>query len=150
LRETARYLLAVVIKAANEDRLPTFRDRFRRETEDTRRAMERPIAHASLNSWPTNAPPPRLGISWREDLAEPGSVLLTRVVDGTPAAAAGLTVQDRIYEIDGQQFADAAAFQTAILQMLDAGTPEFSLLIERRGHLRTLTVKMPNSGSGPR
>jgi hypothetical protein len=150
LRETARYLMAVVIKAANEDRLPTFRDRFRRETEDTRRAMERPIAHASLNSWPTNAPPPRLGISWREDLAEPGSVLLTRVVDGTPAAAAGLTVQDRIYEIDGQQFADAAAFQTAILQMLDAGTPEFSLLIERRGHLRTLTVKMPNSGSSPR
>ena len=41
-------------------------------------------------------------------------MFLTRVVEGTPAAAAGLAVGDRIYEFDGQPFADAAAFQTAI------------------------------------
>ena len=69
---------------------------------------------ASLANWPANEPPPRLGISWREDEAEPGSVFLTRVVDGTPAAAAGLAVHDRIYELNGQPFADAAAFQAAI------------------------------------
>ena len=47
-------------------------------------------------------------------MAEPGSVLVTRVVEGTPAAAAGIAIQDRIYEINGQPFANAAAFQAAI------------------------------------
>ena len=104
LREIGRYLLGAVMKAANEDRLPTYRDRGRRETNNMRRTMERPLEKISLANWPANTPPPRLGISWREDVAEPGSVLVTRVVEGTPAAAAGIAIQDRIYEINGQPF----------------------------------------------
>jgi S1-C subfamily serine protease len=69
-------------------------------------------------------------------------VFLTRVVSDTPAAEAGLAVLDRIYELNGQPFADAGAFQSAIVALLDAGTPEFTLLTERRGHVRTVTVKM--------
>jgi hypothetical protein len=145
LRDIARYLLGAIMKAANEDRLPAYRDRGRRETNSMRRTMERPLAKMSLANWPANTPPPRLGISWREDVGEPGSVLVTRVVDGTPAAAAGIAVQDRIYEIDGQPFADATAFQTAIHALLDSGAPEFTLLTERRGHERTVTVKLPST-----
>lgn len=142
MREVCRYLLAAIIKVANEDQLPTFRDAVRRETEGMRRNLERPLPKASLETWPANLPPPRLGISWREDAAEPGSVLLTRIVDGTPATEAGLGVGDRIYELDGQPFGDAAAFQTAIHTLLDAGRPEFTMLVERRGHVRTATVNM--------
>jgi C-terminal processing protease CtpA/Prc len=91
-----------------------------------------------------------LGISWRTDDAEPGSVFLTRVVEGTPAAAADLAVHDRIYELDGQPFADADAFQSAITTLLDSGQPEFTLVTERRGHTRTVTVKMPSIGQGTR
>jgi hypothetical protein len=144
LRDIARYLVGVVMKAANEDHIPTYRDRGRRENNGMRRTMERPLVKLPLANWPTNTPPPRLGISWREDVAEPGSVLVTRVVEGTPAAAAGIAIQDRIYEIDGEPFADAAAFQTAILELLDRGAPKISFLTERRGHERTVTVKMPS------
>jgi len=110
-----------------------------------RQRMERPLAPASIKAWPANVPPPRIGISWREDSAEPGAVFVTRVVEGTPAAAAGLAVNDRIYELDGQPFANAAAFEAAITALLDAARPEITMLVERRGHERTATIKMLSS-----
>ena len=143
MRDVARYLLATLMKAANEDDLPAYRTSARRETNGMQRTMERPLERRSLENWPADVPRPRLGISWREDRAEPGAVLLTRVVEGTPGAAAGLAVLDRIYEIDDQPFADAAAFQTAIMAVLDSGKPEFTLLIERSGDVRTIEVKLP-------
>jgi hypothetical protein len=147
MREVGRYLLALALKAANEDRLPAYRDRGKRENDGTRRRMEQSIEPLSLARWPTGTPRPRLGISWREDIAEPGTVLVTRVVEGTPAAAAGIALRDRIYEIDGQAFSDAAAFQAAITALLDREATEFTLLTERRGQLQTVTVTMqpPNA-----
>jgi hypothetical protein len=142
LREVCRYLLAALVKVANEDRLPKFRDEVRRESESSRRHMEEPLPKASLASWPTNQPPPRLGISWREDDAEPGSVFVVRVVDGTPAATAGFTFGDRIDELDGRPFDDAVVFQREIQSLLESGRAEFSMLIERRGHMRTLNVQL--------
>ena len=38
--------------------------------------------------------PVRLGISWRTDDAEPGSVIVNRVINGSPADLAGLRVGD--------------------------------------------------------
>ena len=114
MRDVSRYLLSAIIKTANEDVLPTFRSRVMRDTLDTQRSFERPLPKASLATWPQNTPRPRLGISWREDEAEPGAVLVTRVVEGTPAAEADFAVRDRIYELNGQTFANASDFQTAI------------------------------------
>jgi hypothetical protein len=145
LREVCRYLFAALVRVANEDRLPTFRDAVRRETESTRRGIEEPLPPASLSNWPANQPAPRLGMSWRDDDAEPGSVFLVRVVEGTPAATAGLEIGDRIDELDGRPFADAAAFQTEIHSLLESARPEFNMLVERRGHMRTIAVKMPSS-----
>jgi hypothetical protein len=142
MREAGRYLLSALIKVANEDRLPTFRRQVTRETESMRRALEQPLPHRSLNRWPTNEPAPRLGISWRADSAEPGAVFITRVVDGTPAAAAGLAIGDRIYELNGQPFADATTFESTILSDLESNPNEMGLLIERRGHVRTVTIKL--------
>src|SRR5204862_1648606 len=81
LREVCCYLFAALVRVANEDRLPTFRDAVRHDTESTRRGLEEPLPPASLSNWPANQTPPRLGMSWREDDAEPGSVFLVRVVE---------------------------------------------------------------------
>ena len=144
LQEVCRYLFASLVRIANEDRLPTFRDAVRRESERMRRSFEQPLPPASLNHWPADQPPPRLGISWREDDAEPGSVFLIRVVEGTPAAAAELKVGDRINELDGRRFPDAATFQHEVHSLLESSRAEFNMLVERRGQMRTVTVKMPS------
>lgn len=144
LREVCRYLLASLVRVANEDRLPTFRDAVRRESESMRHTLEQPLPRASLTSWPSDQPPPRLGIFWRDDDAEPGSVFLVRVVDGTPAASAGLEVGDRIDELDGHSFPNAAVFQDEIHLLLESARPDIKMLVERRGHLRTVSVKMPS------
>jgi hypothetical protein len=146
MREICRYLFASLVRVANEDRLPAFRDAVRRESETMRSTLEQPLPQATLNNWPSDQPPlPRLGISWREDDAEPGSVFLVRVVEGMPAASAGLEVGDRIDELDGHPFADAAVFQSEIHQMLESARPKIELLVERRGHMRAISVKMPSA-----
>jgi hypothetical protein len=144
MREICRYLFASLVHVANEERLPTFRDAVRHESESMRRTFEQPLPQATLHNWPSDQPPPRLGMSWREDDAEPGSVFLVRVVEGTPAGAAGLEVGDRIDELDGHPFADAAVFQGEIHQLLESARPEIKMLLERRGHVRTISVKMPS------
>ena len=54
--------------------------------------------------------PLRWGITWRVDDAEPGVVILTHVVPGTPAARADLRVGDRICQVGGRDFADESGF----------------------------------------
>jgi hypothetical protein len=147
MQAVARYLLAALINAANDDRLPAFRGSFKGENESMRRTLEQPLPQVSLHTWPPNEPRPRLGIAWREDDAEPQSALLTRVVEGTPAAAAGLDVGDRLHELDDRPFADGAALLAAIHARLDAGSPTMKFLIERRGHMRTVTVNLASGSS---
>jgi hypothetical protein len=142
LLDVNRYLLTSLVKVANEDSLPTYRMGGWRETVAKQRELERPLPSVTIKDWPADTPRPRLGVAWREDEAEPGSVFLIRVVPETPAAEAGLAVYDRIYELNGQPFTNADAFQTALTALLDANAPEFTLLTERRGHVRTVTVKM--------
>ena len=144
MREVGRYLLAAIIKVANEDQLPKFRNTVRRENDSLRKQLEKPLPPASLATWPANSPRPRLGITWREDEAEPGSVFLIRVVEGTPGAAADLLVGDRINAIGDQPFADGDALRSEINSQIDAGQPEIKFLVERRGHVRTVAVKMPS------
>jgi hypothetical protein len=142
MREVGRYLLSAIIKVANEDHLPTFRSAVKRETDRGRRELERPLAPASLADWPVDVPRPRLGITWREDEAEPGSVILIRVVAGSPAEAAGLRVGDRVDEVGGNTFANGNTLQASIHDMLDSGQREIPLLIERSGRMRTVVVNM--------
>jgi C-terminal processing protease CtpA/Prc len=77
--------------------------------------------------------PMRWGLTWRTDDAEPGCVILTRVTSASPAEAAGLKLNDRIYQVDGQDFADANAFNKAI----NAGGNTVELEYERRGRIGT-------------
>lgn len=83
--------------------------------------------------------PTRLGIAWRDDAAEPGTVLLTRVTDGSAAHAAGLKVRDRIYEIGGQTFADSQQFH----QLATTLPSPIEVLLERSGTLQRVQLELP-------
>ena len=82
--------------------------------------------------------PVRVGITWREDDAEPGSLFLVQVVPGTPADKAGLQPLDRIYRVNGQSFTNGVEF----IKLLDAAAGPVELLVEQWGRQRRVTVQM--------
>ncbi|MBC7854558.1 MAG: M20/M25/M40 family metallo-hydrolase [Pirellulaceae bacterium] len=89
--------------------------------------------------------PIRVGISWRDDPAEPGSVLLTQVIPGSAATLAGLAVGDRIQAIGGQRFANGDE-----LGRLIATLPSpLEVIMERRGRLRVVKVETLPAEIGP-
>lgn len=98
---------------------------------------EKPVqAQVSLSGKPI-----RIGISWREDGAEPGTILLTQVVFGSPAQVAGLAPGDRLYQINEMTFQDGVELQ----KHLNTLPGPLRLLVERDGRFRTaiLTVAPP-------
>ena len=82
--------------------------------------------------------PIRIGISWREDESEPGVVMITRVIAGSPAAAE-LRPRDRIYQVNGQDFVGS----DELLDMLTSADDTLSLQIERRGRIETVELQLP-------
>jgi hypothetical protein len=82
--------------------------------------------------------PIRVGVTWRFDEAEPGSVLLTQVVYGSAAHAAGLQVKDRIQAINGQHFAG----QDEFAKLLTAAPSPIELEVERAGRLQTVRIEV--------
>jgi len=90
-----------------------------------------------------------IGISWRVDDAEPGVVALTRVVPGSPADRAGLRVNDRIYQVDGQPFGGGEEFAERVFDQQES----FSFEVERQGRTRTVTLelnrRMPPAAAEP-
>jgi hypothetical protein len=83
--------------------------------------------------------PVRLGVTWREDRAESGTLIVTSVAGGSPAEQAGVRPGDRIYQINGQDFADGEAFR--LLATTLPGPLE--LVVERQGRVRTVTADVP-------
>jgi C-terminal processing protease CtpA/Prc len=89
--------------------------------------------------------PTKLGILWREDDAEPGSVKLVGVVPGSPADRARLRPLDRIYAINGQEFANGAALR----EMLSGITTPYELLVESGGKVRTAVIETTKPADVP-
>lgn len=143
MRDVCQYLLTALLRAGDADQLPAFRSKVTRETKKAQSTFEEPLAEVAIENWPSHLPRPRLGIGWREDEAEPGSVFLTRVVQGTSAAKAGLKVLDRIYEINGKPFSNSQVFQDVVTTALDAGEKELLFLVERQGDMRIVRVELP-------
>jgi serine protease Do len=89
--------------------------------------------------------PYRLGISWRTDNAEPGVLILNRVVPSSPAQRAGLQLNDRIYEFEHRQIEHVDDF----LQAARARVGSLTLLVEREGRLHEVVVEdLPANNSG--
>jgi hypothetical protein len=89
---------------------------------------------------PLDGIPLRLGLSWREDVGEPGTLVLSEVVPNSAAQRTGLQVADRIYEIGGYAFATGDEFR----QLVKSWTGPMPLLIERQGRLQTVTIELPS------
>ncbi|MDA7979081.1 MAG: M20/M25/M40 family metallo-hydrolase [Pirellulales bacterium] len=82
--------------------------------------------------------PVRLGISWKEDDAEPGCVKLSRVIVGSPADVAGLRLGDRVMSVAGQRFASGEEFRS---QLDDAGDGVV-IEMERAGVIHEVTLQL--------
>jgi len=79
--------------------------------------------------------PVRWGITWREDDAEPGMLYLLRVIDGSPAALAGVKAGDRIASVNGQSFTNQDEFQNLV------AADEIVLQLENEGKFRDATIR---------
>lgn len=81
------------------------------------------------------AQPIRLGINWRLDDAEPNLVQIVRVVPGSPAAAAGIRVLERVFEVNGQGFTSGSEFARLV-----AAEGPLRLSVENQGRMRTVEL----------
>jgi hypothetical protein len=84
--------------------------------------------------------PLRLGISWRENEAEPTTVMLSEVVPGSAADLAGLKAGDRIYQVAGDDFQNSEE----LLQIVSGLAGPIEFLVERGGRLRSIVVDVPS------
>ena len=82
--------------------------------------------------------PMRLGISWAVDPAEADTIVLTRVVPGSPSDRAGLEPGDRIYQVGGKDFTDDRQFAERVKNL----PGPLELLVERDGRLRTVLLHL--------
>ena len=79
----------------------------------------------------------RLGFAWRTDDAAPGSVIVTRVTPGSPAAKADLRVNDVIYRIGASDFATSDDFH----KLASTLPLPFEIVVERKGKIDTRNIE---------
>jgi len=82
--------------------------------------------------------PIRYGFYWRVDDAEPGCVILHRVVQFGPADVAGLKPNDRILQINGADFPDEKTFG----ERVRGSGQSLDLTFERNGRVQTTTLHL--------
>jgi S1-C subfamily serine protease len=80
--------------------------------------------------------PIRLGISWRTDEAEPGTVIINRLTPGSAADRAGLRVNDRIDLINDQTFTSSDEFR----KLASEAKGPIVLRVESGGKVRVVEV----------
>jgi C-terminal processing protease CtpA/Prc len=102
---------------------------FERAGTDKRHRVQVPLA----------GKPIRIGINWREDPAEPGVVAINLLESGSPADTAGLKLNDRILQINDQDFANSEECRGLLLK---SQSPVL-LLIEREGQFKKLMLNIP-------
>ncbi len=86
-----------------------------------------------------NGNPVRLGLSWRTDEAEPDTLIVNRLIPGSPADRAGIKLNDRIHSAG-----DVTALSTeSFIDMLNSTAGPLELLVETFGQPRTVTVDLP-------
>jgi C-terminal processing protease CtpA/Prc len=82
--------------------------------------------------------PIRVGLMTRQDAAEPGTVIVTHVIYGSPAAVEGIQVGDRIDEVNGKGIVKLADFN----RELDQAGDSLALRVEHRGQVRTAILTL--------
>ncbi|MGO8750046.1 MAG: M28 family peptidase [Thermoguttaceae bacterium] len=129
MQQVMRLVFRVVYDEAEIDRVTSFRASASQEKEATKKALTERLS-------PLPQHPLRVGITWRVDDAEPGVVIITRVIPDSPAAKAGLMPEDRICGVDGRDFRD----DTALGNLLKTLPGPIRLSVERDGKLRAVEI----------
>ena len=134
MERVARLMFTIAYELANRDETPRFRPASQTETGLSEQSLwaQQPGANAVAQGKPL-----RLGITWRSDEAEPGTVVLTSVAPGSPAALAGLTPGDRVLQLGGRDFASEEEFG----QQIGAAPFPVELRVEHNGRIRAATIK---------
>lgn len=83
--------------------------------------------------------PQRVGVSWWEDNAEPGTLIVASVIPDSPADQAGIYAGDRIVEIAGAGFKDGEDFRKRSAEV----TGLTDMTVERQGQIRALQIPLP-------
>jgi hypothetical protein len=83
--------------------------------------------------------PQRVGVSWWEDNAEPGSLIVANVIPDSPADQAGIRTGDRIVEMAGTGFKDGEEFRKRSAEL----TGLTDVTVERQGQMRALQIPLP-------
>ncbi|TWU20841.1 M20/M25/M40 family metallo-hydrolase [Bythopirellula polymerisocia] len=96
-------------------------------------------------SVPLSGNPIHLGLSWRDDPAEPHTVYVTRVVPHSPSARAGFQLNDRIHSFEGEAFADRNELLQRVQTKLSAEAHAIHFEVETRGVVHSLEVLMNGS-----
>jgi C-terminal processing protease CtpA/Prc len=82
--------------------------------------------------------PIRVGVTWRLDDGEPGTVIVNQVIYGSAAHAAGLKVGDRIYSVARRDFKS----QDEFVALLTHAVSPLEMLVERDGRLHTTLLQL--------
>lgn len=122
----------------------TDQDQFRQDVLFADSHIEIVVVRASEESPVTlnvdlDGAPTRLGIAWREDAGEPGTVIVTRVVSGSPGRIAGLQAGDRIYAIANEPFLVGRDLYDKFTTL----PGPIELTIERNGRLQSVSLDVP-------
>jgi S1-C subfamily serine protease len=84
--------------------------------------------------------PIRIGLSWRQDDAEPNTMIVSYVVYGSAAHTAGVQIGDRVRKANGVSFQSSDEFR----DLLNEAREELRLQIERRGRTTEIILPVPN------
>lgn len=86
--------------------------------------------------------PVHLGLSWREEPAEPNAVYVSRVVPYSPADSAGIQLFDRIYALNGQPIVGQNDFLDKVREILASDATSLQLQTETNGLLKEVEVSL--------
>jgi hypothetical protein len=139
IEQVTRLLFALVYDLADRPAVPAFRAAAADETPETEQTIVRRAVRLPDS-------PLRWGITWRGDDAEPGTVILSYVVPGSPAARSGLAAGDRVYQVAGRDFSDGDEFARRMKSLPDRA----SLLVERDGRPRIVTLEVEHAAPAKR
>jgi hypothetical protein len=87
--------------------------------------------------------PVRVGITWRLDEGEPGTAIVTQVIYGSAAHAAGVQLADRIYGVGGRSFRT----QDELISLLTSASSPLELVCERGGRIRRVVLMLADAES---
>lgn len=124
----------VLLRLANAQHLPSFREKSRSENEGVRRNIEtRQLPRTS-----------RLGIAWNTEQSEAeGALIVRRVSANSSALVAGVRPGDRILELNGQPFESSAQFVRDVY----ASESQSLLTIRRADAEETVEIPIRLDGS---